>query len=477
MTLYNCMRKHTTTWETKPMASLRKRGKVWYYRFTDSNGQKHERKGCTDKRMTEEMARAAESEAAKVRAGLSDPKAERLAAAERRSILAHLDEFTAALTAKGGDPKHVRQTRNCAARIIELASIRSISDLAPSKIMAALGSLKLEGLSARTLNAHLTAIKQFARWLQRDGRSLDNPLAGLAKFNEKIDRRHDRRTFGMEDLQRLIRVAHEGPTYRRMTGPARALCYRLAVATGLRYGEIQSTTPESFALGDQPSVKVDAGYCKNGEEAVLPLPRDLADDLAPYLAGIAPEAPAFPLSEKGAAMLRVDLERAGIPYRDEAGCVFDFHSLRCQLATLADQAGVSPRVVQRLMRHSTLELTGRYTRPRAVDLENAARSLPTLRPETPDVEPLAATGTDSRPISEVFAHYLPTEGDGTGRIESDAVGITQELPVGMDQRKARPEAGLDASGRVVSDTVGSAPRWTRTINPLIKRKSLSFSNQ
>ena len=31
-----------------------------------------------------------------------------------------------------------------------------------------------------------------------------------------------------------------------MTGQARAICYRLAVATGLRYAEIGSITPESF---------------------------------------------------------------------------------------------------------------------------------------------------------------------------------------------------------------------------------------
>ena len=61
------------------------------------------------------------------------------------------------------------------------------------------------------------------------------------------------------------------------------------------------------------------------------------------------------------------------PTATPPGRVFDFHSLRCELATLADAAGVSPRVVQRLMRHSKLEMTGRYTRPRAVDIEAAAR--------------------------------------------------------------------------------------------------------
>jgi hypothetical protein len=95
-------------------------------------------------------------------------------------------------------------------------------------------------------------------------------------------------------------------------------------------------------------------------------------------------------------MLRADLEVAGIPYVDESGLFFDFHALRCECATLADQSGVTPRVVQKLMRHSSLELTGRYTRPRAVDIEAAASMLPSLNPnpERSNASTLAATGTD-----------------------------------------------------------------------------------
>src|SRR5262249_44932851 len=127
-----------------------------------------------------------------------------------------------------------------------------------------------------------------------------------------------------------------------------------------------------------PSVTIRAAYTKNGDPATLPLPRDTADDLAAYVTTLAPEEPVFPLPRRGrgAEMLRVDLAAAGIPYRDAAGLVFVFHSLRCETVTLADAAGVSPRVVQKMMRHSTLELTGRYTRPRAVDIEARAAMLP-----------------------------------------------------------------------------------------------------
>ncbi|WZO99340.1 tyrosine-type recombinase/integrase [Isosphaeraceae bacterium EP7] len=128
-----------------------------------------------------------------------------------------------------------------------------------------------------------------------------------------------------------------------------------------------------------------------------------------------PGAPVLPLPDKGADMLKLDLAAAGIAYKGQGGLVFDFHALRCQCATLADQAGVSPRVVQKLMRHSTLELTGRYTRPRMVDIESAASSLRSLRPDSPSREFMAATGTDGGRINNPLDHRR-------GRIGPDGGG-------------------------------------------------------
>ncbi len=446
------------------MADFRKRGRNWYFRFTDANGQRTERRGCPDRRMTEQMAREAESKAAQERAGMIDPKAEAYRLHESKPLADHLSDFQTHLTAKGNTSKHAVLFSERARRVATVAKVDRLSDLTPARIQAALSSLRDEGKSLATCNHHRAAIRGFSRWAWKDGRLRDDPLVGVAGFNAKEDRRHDRRTLSIEELSRLIRAAHEGPTYRKMTGPARALCYRLAVATGLRFSEIKSITPRSFVLGSEaPMVTVAPGYTKNGQTATLPLPHDLADDLAPYLATIAPEAPAFPLPGRGADMLKVDLQAAEIAYRDDAGRVFDFHSLRCQLATLADQAGVSPRVVQRLMRHSTLELTGRYTRPRAVDLEQAARSLPTFRPKAPTSESEAAraTGTDGG-VGGNLAPYLPLTGDGSSRPESDTVAISDMSDALAIGRKGKPETGLVASGRVVSDAVVNSGGGTRT---------------
>jgi hypothetical protein len=196
-------------------------------------------------------------------------------------------------------------------------------------------------------------------------------------------------------------------------------------------------------------------------------------------------------------MLRMDLEAAGIPYEDASGLVFDFHALRCEMATLADQAGISPRVVQRLMRHSTLELTGRYTRPRAVDIENAASMLPSLKPSGDRPESVAATGTDGRlsqrqpseaigqpavdagnssperqSISERLSHYFPTGEPGNCRKPSDVGVMTGSDAQSSMSSNPLVEKGVAANRRVLSAAGGSTGVRTRTGDLRIMRPPL-----
>ena len=175
------------------MASLRKRGRLWYFRFVDADGVKRERKGCTDKRATEELARAAESEAARVKSGLIDPKARRVAEAAKRPIVEHVDDFIASMATANRNPQHVAQTRTYINRVLTLARIERTPDLAPSAVMHALGDLRGQGFSARSINAHATAVKSLSRWLWRDGRTADYSLNAVVKLNETTDRRRVRR--------------------------------------------------------------------------------------------------------------------------------------------------------------------------------------------------------------------------------------------------------------------------------------------
>ncbi len=400
------------------------RGKVWYYRLTLANGRRVMQKGCTDKRETERMRDAAAIEQAKVRSGLVDPKELAYRDHQARPLAAHIADWSGTLAAKGATPKHIDLSTGRVRRLVAVIRGANLSDIDPPKnvkrkdlpryeerladwlaparlsdltaelVQQALSTLRAKGRSLATLNHYRTAAKAFSRWCHETRRTREDALRGVKGYNAKEDRRHDRRTISLAELQELIKVAERGPVVMGVTGPARGLCYRLAVATGLRYSEIASIKPTSFDW-KAPSVRVAAAYTKNGMEAELPLPGDLVADLRPFVEALPAEAFVWPLpKDKGAELLQADLAVAEIPYQDESGLFFDFHSLRCQTATLADAAGVSPRVVQKLMRPSTLELTGRYTRPRAVDIEAAASLLPSLKSVGDGSEGMALTGTD-----------------------------------------------------------------------------------
>jgi len=369
--------------------------------YFDENGRRRKATACTDKAESERIANDLQNQVALRRAGLLDRKSEAYRDHEAKPLADHFADYRASLLAKGATAKHADLATYRARRVASVAGTDRLTGLDADRVQGVLKALRDEGLSLQTVNHHRTAIRAFSKWCWKSGRTRTDSLAGVTGFNAKEDRRHDRRTLGVDELRSLIEVAHSGPPWRKMTGPARSLCYRLAVGTGLRYSEIESITPESFDWSGIPAtVTVAAGYTKNGEPATLPLPSDLADDLHAYVASLPLGSPIFHLApDCGAKMLRPDLDRAGIPYVDAGGLVFDFHALRCQMATLADAAGVTPRVVQRLMRHSTLELTGRYTRPRAVDIEHAAESLPSLRPNADKPESLVMTGTAPTPVS------------------------------------------------------------------------------
>ncbi len=431
------------------MASIVKpKGKSKYVSFYfDENGRRRKKTGATDKAVTQRIARGLENRVALRREGIINSRDDACQRHEARPLGDHIEDWQADLIAKGDTPKHAALFADRARRLVavmlganpdevdaqnkprrerdearerlsrRLAGGR-LSDLAPSRVQVALASFRAAGRSLQTLNDYRSAIRGFSRWCWKDGRLRDDPLVGVTGYNVKEDR---------------------------------ALCYRLAVASGLRYAEIKSITPESFDFGPRPSVTVAAGYTKNGEPATLPLPEDLAADLSAFVSASPPRSTVFLLPDKAPAMLRRDLKAAGLPYRDEVGRVFDFHALRCQCATLADAAGVSPRVVQTLMRHSTLELTGRYTRPRMHDIEGATAALPSLRPTETLPVSLAATGTDGATPEDPSATRSATdEEDDAPNVLSGMVvassgdrfpkpQVTGSNPVGRTDDSSRQE--------------------------------------
>ena len=337
-----------------------------------------ERKGCPDKRMTEEMVRAAESEVARSRAGLIDHRAEAIRDHDARPLTEHLDEWRASMLAKGRTDKHAELSYNRALRVVELAKAARLSDLQPSRIQAALASLKKAGKSLETCNHHRACIRAFARWARDDGRMQYDPMAGVTGFNAREDVRHARRSLPSDELSKLIQAAQDGPPIFGMDGPDRAMAYRLAFGTGFRVNELRSLTPANFRLkGDRPCVVLKAGDAKDRRKVEQPISAELAADLLPWLAGKPSGRPVLPLHHETAKMIRRDLEAAGIAYETEDGFA-DFHSLRASYVSALVASGADIKTVQTLARHKKPVTTlNHYAKSNPEDIHGTVRSLPT----------------------------------------------------------------------------------------------------
>ncbi len=200
---------------------------------------------------------------------------------------------------------------------------------------------------------------------------------------------------------------------------------------GLEDAHQRSLTRASFDLeGDPPTVAVRAAYSKHRRDDTLPLRLGTVSMLRSYLDPMLSVAKAFPMPRGtvGSRILRVDLEAAGIQYRDNSGRVADFHSLRHSFITMLANSGVHPSVAQRLARHSDINLTlSRYTHSTLERQSKTVESLPAISPEA---EALRATGTD-------------------GRAALGSCLATQALSKATHQDQSRrPEAQVQSSGTV-----------------------------
>ena len=195
-----------------------------------------------------------------------------------------------------------------------------------------------------------------------------------------------------------------------MNGHTRRLLYQLAIQTGLRSGELRSLIRSSLMLdADRPYVLLEARQTKHRKAAR----QYIRPELAAHVARSMPAATIFPMPrrENVAKMIRADLGAARDAWITDAGIdagervtresgeflraedrdgrILDFHALRHTCGAWAAIGGASPKAIQTLMRHSTIELSlGQY-----------GHLLPDEAAETvarmPSVEPIALrlTGT------------------------------------------------------------------------------------
>lgn len=461
----------------------RGKSKKFYSVWDDARGQRHSVALFTSRKASKEAAdniqelidlRAAKAtlpaDLSRWVEGMDPDMRDRLAkcgvidagiAAAGKPLAEHLDDWRAALLAKGNGERHAELVVSRCRKAFDGCKFVYWTDLVASTLMSHLSDLRkdrtltkektIRGISAQTFNFYLQACRQFCRWMVRESRANQSPLTHLQGLNVKTDRRHDRRALLADELCRLLNAAHVGPERYGISGAGRAMLYRVAVETGLRAGELRSLTRASFILdGDEPSVTISAAYAKNRRQDTLPLRPTTAGMLEDFLSGKLPAAVAFNVPDRTAVarMFRADLEAARekwlseaptpeerakreqsnfLRYVDDAGHYADFHSLRHTFISNLATGGVHPKTAQQLARHSTIGLTmDRYSHTLRGQLADALDVLPTL--PIPDVQEALATGTDgesvvlpvvqNRHFQGISVESGGVKGQGDGRSEN-----------------------------------------------------------
>jgi len=382
----------------------KKKSSHWYIEYKTADGPYKRVRGFKDKVATAQLAAKLEKEAELAAVGLVDKFKEH----RRRPLPEHLEDFRAALLNKGNTGKHADLVYNRAKAVLDGCGFVYMADMAASRVHAYLAERRRQGLSVRSSNFYLQAVKAFSRWLIADRRNAENPMAYLQGLNPKLDVRHERRALSVVEIDRLIRATMTAGEHSGMSDRARGMMYKLCLTTGLRASELASLTWGSFSLaGPTPSVTVLAAYSKHRRDDLLPMRVDVAQDLAAWQSETAADASDKVFQgfnpNKAAKMLRKDLERAGIEYQDPAGRFCDFHGLRHSYISLLTQTGASPKVAQSLARHSTIGLTmDVYTHVGLHDERAAIEGLPTLPNmggACPQAQENRATGTDDRAVT------------------------------------------------------------------------------
>ncbi|MCK4658238.1 MAG: site-specific integrase [Phycisphaerae bacterium] len=330
-----------------------------------------------------------------------DARADRNVEASQKPLSEHLADWLKGLVAKGVTPKQVSLLETRVQALLVATNAEWITDLSASAVQEAIGDIHTAGQSLQTCQHYLRAVKQFSRWLTRDGRAQYDVLAHLTGYNVQAEPRRERRPLNADELATLVATTETAPVWRGMSGPDRAALYRLASGTGFRVSELASLTPESFHLDDNPpAVTLQAAYSKRRREDRQPIHPTLATFLRGWLADRPKGEPVFRLPDKTAAMVRMDLQAAReqwlaasttpqeqkvrqestfLAAEDDAGWVVDFHALRVTYITMLVKGGAPVKVAQELARHSTPVLTlNIYTRLGIHDLAGALDTLPDL---------------------------------------------------------------------------------------------------
>ncbi len=378
-----------------------------------------------------------------------------------------LGEYIAWRRRQGRNARDTGQIESRVKRVNAAGRFTFWSDLTLDRFEGALDKVaedarqddKRRDVSSATRNRIGVVYAAFVRWLAHPQRRMvpGNPLEGWARA--PVEDKEHRRALEPDEAERMVAAAEvaEPMVWRdrgggvrcELSGPDRAMLYRLAIETTARRSELARVRVCDLNTDDDPSIRFTAkAGTKTRRTREAPITDETAAMVAAYVAGRrrTGQAKAFdlPRTDETADMLRADLAAARLAWiaegataeerakraasdflaeRDAQGRRVDFHALRVTGSTWLDRAGVSDTDARAITGHASSRVRERhYNRTTRQRTRAALRSVQEYR----------ATGTDS---VDRFVDCATAENSGKQKdptADLTAVGLRQARVTGLE---------------------------------------------
>lgn len=361
------------------------------------------------------------------------------AASGKRTIAELLEQVHAwevsAREMDGQADMHVRQAARWVRDWLEHVKANA-REIGPGSCIEWLRDMTREStLAPQTIRNRMSACRRFAGWLLIQGLIESNPWAHVPSPRGRAGQGRD--AFTDAEVERLIAHAREQATKGaspaiRASARNRANLYRFLSLTGLRRGEAHAQLWADVDL-DAGTLVVSLDKARRRDN--IPLASAAVELLREMRkAKDGPKLFKRTVSYKG---LATDLAAAGLSGR------YGFHSFRCGYITESFENGTPPELIQRLVRHRSIDQTHRYLRHREPRLREAAES------RSAKMSEMCSTKTrkvDRFPTESTMAY-------GASNTANTSTTSASYAPAAVDSIS---RAGLrDARGR----SVPSAEKW------------------
>lgn len=317
----------------------------WHGAYFDAGGRRIQKStGTANKQVATEILRRWEQDAHALHHGI--------ASNSRGSLASLVDEYIAYLG--NTEPNYRRYAQASLERIFlanDWTQPNQITQFAvETTVRQFLDPRTGEKISLRTQAHYIGTAKSFTRWLRLVRKVITtDPLEGIKKPNPNKDRKRIRRFLLPTEWPWLARTSN-------------ALLYETAIQTGYRASELLKLGPQHL---HDDHLSLPARETKNRTTAKQYVTASLAERLRGQLP--------FAIANRGrlADMLTRDLriarwfaDQEGEPLPDDflaatdaRGHYLDFHALRHTCGAWLALSGVQPKVIQAVMRHSSITLT------------------------------------------------------------------------------------------------------------------------